>query len=59
MVTENYDLIPSRRKRFFSSPNWPEELWGAGSLILNAYHEFSTQRQSSLVVQLITNLHVV
>jgi hypothetical protein len=59
MVTENYDLIPSRRKIFFSSPNWPEELWGAASLILNAYQEFSTQRQSSLVMQLIPKLHVV
>jgi hypothetical protein len=59
MVTENYDLIPSRRKRFFSSPNWPEELLGTASLILNAYEEFSSQRQSSLDMQLITNLHVV
>jgi hypothetical protein len=59
MVTENYDLILSRRKRFFCSPHWPEELWGAASLILGAYRELSTQRQSSLVMQLITNLHVV
>ena len=50
--------FPTGGRDFSTSPNWPEELRGAANLIPNTHQEFSTQRQSSLVVQLITNLHI-
>jgi len=36
----NYSSIPSRNKRFFSSPKHPNQLWRPASLLITGYLEF-------------------
>jgi hypothetical protein len=47
-ITMGYGLdgwgsIPGRAKRFFSTPQHPDQLWGPPSLLLNGYWELISQ----------------
>jgi hypothetical protein len=49
--------IPGRGRKFVSSPNRPDQLWGPPSLLSNRHQEFSPRREEVGSLKLTTHLH--
>jgi hypothetical protein len=52
-------LIPGRGKRFFCTPEHPDQLWGPHSLLYNEYQQLFPQGYSGRGMKLTTHLHLV
>jgi len=55
----NGNPIPSRDKRFFSSPQYPDHLWHSTSLQCYGHHKVIPQGYSRWGVKLTTHFYVV
>jgi hypothetical protein len=51
--------IPSRDKRYFFSPQCPDQLWGPPTLLSSGYWGLFLQRKSGWSMRLITHLHLL